>query len=107
MSIARAGLLKVETAKPIGLITEVTAAAKKDLQPGDLLDGGGGSTVYAQVEKAEIARKENSLPFGFAEHVEVARPVKRDAVITYDDVRMKTDDFLFKLRQIQDATLGR
>ncbi len=105
MSIARAGLLKVETAKPIGLITEVTAAAKKDLKPGDILDGGGGSTVYAQVERAETARKENFLPFGFAEHVELARPVKKDGVITYGDVRMKTDDFLFKLRQIQDATL--
>jgi predicted homoserine dehydrogenase-like protein len=79
--------------------------AKKDLAPGEILDGAGGTTVYAQVEKAEITKGENCLPFGFAENVEVLRPVKKDQVLTYQDVEMNRDDFLFTLRRLQDETV--
>jgi predicted homoserine dehydrogenase-like protein len=106
MSIARAALYGVETAKSQRLFTELLALAKKDLAPGERLDGGGGATVYAQVEKAEIAKGMNVLPFGFAEDIELARPVKKDQVLTYEDVKLNTDDFLWKLRALQDSTVA-
>jgi len=105
ISIARAALFHVETAKPQRLHSEVLALAKRDLAPGDILDGGGGATVYAQVEEAEIAKKENCLPFGFAENVEVLRPVKKGQVLTYQDVKMNNDGFLQTLRRLQDETV--
>lgn len=105
MSIARAALFHVETAKPQKLHSELLALAKKDLASGDILDGAGGETVYAQVEKAEIAKTENYLPFGFAENVEVLRPVKKDQVLTYEDVGVQTDEFLYRLRRLQDMTV--
>jgi predicted homoserine dehydrogenase-like protein len=105
MSIARAALFHVETAKPQRLHSELLTLAKKDLAPGEILDGAGGTTVYAQVEKAEITKGENCLPFGFAENVEVLRPVKKDQVLTYQDVEMNRDDFLFTLRRLQDETV--
>jgi predicted homoserine dehydrogenase-like protein len=106
ISIARAAVLKTETAKPKRLFTEVTTAAKKDLTVGETLDGGGGFTVYAQVEKAEVARNENALPFGFAEKIKTTRPVKKNQILSYEDVELERDDFLYKLRQIQDSTIG-
>jgi predicted homoserine dehydrogenase-like protein len=105
ISIARAAVLGVETAKARHLYTELIACAKKDLPKGTVLDGSGGETVYAQVEKAETARKENLLPFGFAEEVELVRTVKRDQPVAYNDVRLNTEDFLYRLRRLQDMTM--
>src|SRR5207302_316132 len=69
MSMARA----IFSQKPTGdlrggMVAELVAAAKKDLTPGDELDGGGGYTVYGLSEKSEVARRENLVPFGFAYH---------------------------------------
>ncbi|MCX5907989.1 MAG: NAD(P)-dependent oxidoreductase, partial [Deltaproteobacteria bacterium] len=85
------------------LVTEVIAVAKKDLKKGEILDGGGGYTVYGLVERAEVARKEGFLPLGFAYKIPVQRDIPRDAPIRQEDVRMDTGTFLYKLRQLQDA----
>lgn len=83
---------------------EVLAAAKKTLNPGDVLDGGGGYTLYGVAEKAETARKENCLPLGLAENIKVLKKILPDSVLTYDDVELNEDSFLLKLRRIQDET---
>jgi len=82
----------------------VLAAAKRELKPGDILDGGGGYTVYGLVERAEIAREENCLPLGLAENIKVAGKIPPDGVLTYDDVELNEDSFLLKLRRMQDKT---
>jgi predicted homoserine dehydrogenase-like protein len=87
------------------LVTEVIAVAKKDLKKGELLDGGGGYTVYGMVERAEIARKEGLLPLGFAYKLPLLRDIPKDTAIRKEDVRMDTDLFLYKLRALQD-TMG-
>ncbi|MDH4265505.1 MAG: 3-hydroxyacyl-CoA dehydrogenase NAD-binding domain-containing protein [Deltaproteobacteria bacterium] len=85
------------------LLTEVVAVAKKDLKQGELLDGGGGYTVYGLVERAEVAKKERLLPLGFAYKIPVLRDIPRDAPITQEDVRMDTESFLYKLRALKDS----
>lgn len=90
-----------------GMVAELVAVAKRDLQPGDELDGGGGYTVYGLSERYEVARAERLLPFGFAyEGTRIRRPVARDAALTLDDVEVDTSSFLYRLRHEQDQLLG-
>ena len=86
------------------LLTEVITSAKKDLKAGEILDGGGGYTVYGLIEKADVARKEDLLPLGFAEDIPLIRDIPKDSPIKKSDVKLNTDSFLYKLRELQDAT---
>ena len=85
------------------LITEVVAMSKKDLKAGEILDGGGGYTVYGAIEKADIAADDDLLPLGFAYGIPVLRDIRKDTPIRRSDVTMDTGSFLYKLRAIQDA----
>lgn len=103
MSMARA----IFTGRPTGEIrsapcAELVAVAKKDLVPGDQLDGGGGYTVYGLSERAEVARAENLLPFGFAYSGRVKRAVKQDQSLSWNDVEIDASGFLYELRAEQD-----
>lgn len=75
VSLIHAILYSEPTGVPLSAApsAEVLAAAKKKLKPGDLLDGGGGYTVYGVAEKAEVAREEGLLPLGLAEGVRVKK----------------------------------
>jgi predicted homoserine dehydrogenase-like protein len=99
MSVARA----VVQGRPTGELTggpvaELVAVAKRDLRPGDELDGGGGYTVYGLSERIEVARRENLLPFGFAyEGTRVLRPVARDRALAWTDVEVDTSNPLLAM----------
>lgn len=81
---------------------EVLAAAKESLNLGNVLDSGGGCTLYGVAERAEIAKKENRLPLGLTENIKVVKRVHPDGILTYDDVELDEDLFLLKLRRMQD-----
>ena len=88
-----------------GCLTEVIGAAKADLKPGTIIDGGGGFTVYAQNELASKAKQENIVPFGLLDGAKLIKEVKRDQVITDDMVELKTDTLIYHLRRLQDLTM--
>ncbi len=108
MSVARA----VIEGRPTGdlrggMVAELVAIAKKDLAPGEELDGGGGYTVYGLSERYEVAKRERLLPFGFAyEGTRVTRPVARDQALTLDDVEIDTSSYLWRLREEQVKVFG-
>jgi len=88
-----------------GLVAEVIAAAKRDLRAGETIDGGGGFTVYALNDLATVTRAEGCVPFGLLGDAKLTRDVKRDQVITWDMVEVRTDTLLYHLRRIQDEVL--
>ncbi len=103
MSIARALVQKRPTGELRGgMVAELVAVAKRDLRPGDELDGGGGYTVYGLSERYEIAKREGLLPFGFAYSGKMKKAVRKDSPLTWDDVEVDTSTFLYRLRQEQD-----
>ena len=69
-----------------GPVTEVIAVAKVDLNKGDLIDGMGGYKTFGTIENTDISRKENLLPMGLAEGCTVIKDVRKDQVLTFDDV---------------------
>lgn len=88
VSVARAALRGEATGQPAARIAEVVAVAKRDLRPGDLLDGEGGYTVYGRLVPADEADAADALPVGLAHGVRVRSPVPRGCVVRVGDVEL-------------------
>lgn len=69
-----------------GMKVEVITAAKVDMKPGEIIDGLGGYKTYGLCDNPKEARNENLLPMGLAEGCIVKRQLKKDDLITLDDV---------------------
>lgn len=107
ISIAKAFIYNESTISPeYGFVSEVMSIAKKNLKPGDVLDGIGGHTCYGLIELHDIVKKENFLPIGLSEGCIVKRKISKDEPIKYDDVEINKDSILVNLRKIQDLQVG-
>lgn len=106
-SAVRAALLHDATIAPKGpIMVEVVATAKKDLRAGETIDCLGGFATYSQCENADAARAERLLPMGIAEGCRLKRDVRRDAILTWDDVEVPAGRTVDRLRAEQDEYFG-
>lgn len=106
-SIARAELYGDATIAPQGkLQVEVVATAKRDLHPGEVLDGIGHFTLYGQCENADVVQQEGFLPMGLAEGAVVLREIAKDQTLRITDVEMPPGRLVDRLRKEQDAHFG-
>jgi len=106
LSVAGAYFYNEQTIAPWkGLVAETVTIAKKDLQPGDRLDGIGGFTVYGKIMTAAEAKSLNALPIGLVQAQTVTRAIKAGEVITYDDIEQSTSSVIWELRKLQDQAL--
>lgn len=98
---------KATIAPTRGMVAETVAIAKKDLKAGEKLDGIGGYTVYGEIEEYEKAKAGNLLPVGLInENTRVLRDIKKGETITYSMVELDTSTEIYKLRKLQEETLG-
>jgi predicted homoserine dehydrogenase-like protein len=107
ISIARAaikGETTVATDNPP--TAETTTIAKRDLEPGEKIDGLGGFTVYGMLESAADARASKKLPLGLAPGATMRKPVAMGQAVTYDDVDLDESLMIVHLRRTQDLELG-
>ncbi|MFI9306728.1 NAD(P)H-dependent oxidoreductase [Streptomyces triculaminicus] len=93
-------------APPAGPRVDVVATAKRDLRAGATLDGLGGYDTYGVAETHAATRAQGLLPMGVAEGCVLRRDVARDAVLTYDDVRLPPGRLIDALREEQDNLFG-
>jgi predicted homoserine dehydrogenase-like protein len=104
LTVARAVLFGDAALAPLaGPTVEVVAVAKQDLTAGHTLDGLGGYDTYAVAEKAAVTHQQNLLPMGVAEGCVLKRDLKKDDVLTYDDVELPTGRLVDQLRAEQRA----
>jgi predicted homoserine dehydrogenase-like protein len=93
--------------EPTGVAThwnaDVVATAKRDLKPGELLDGEGGYTVWGKLLPAATSKKMGGLPLGLAHGVKVVRPVAKGQSLSWDDVAMDTTTHAYKIRREMEA----
>ena len=87
----------------LGMVTEVFGAAKRQLKAGEIIDGAGGSTVYALNDLYETAKAENVVPLGLLTGAKLRCDVSTDAAITYDMVDIIETTTLYHLRAMQDS----
>lgn len=84
---------------------DAVATAKRDLKPGELLDGEGGYAVWANAIPASRSLDLRALPIGLAHNVKLKRPVARDQIVSFDDVEIENDlDVVALRRAMEDAT---
>jgi predicted homoserine dehydrogenase-like protein len=104
ISVARAFFHQEPTIAPCcGSVSETVAVAKKDLQPGEALDGIGGYTVYGRILSAEEQRRERALPIGLVgANVRMKRRVKKGEILTYDDVECEERNRIWILREFME-----
>jgi predicted homoserine dehydrogenase-like protein len=80
--------------------------AKRDLVPGQRLDGIGGFDMYGVIACSEDVRSDGCLPIGIAQYARVRRAIRKDEPIVHDDVEFDTDNLALQLRRKQDALMA-
>src|SRR6478736_3786444 len=106
LSVGEAVLHGEASIAPIAWNAEVGAAAKRDLQPGDALDGIGGSTVYGMIESADVFAQQRLLPLGLVGGARITRPVAKGELLSYDDVEWDRPSIIRQLRELQDRQIA-
>ncbi len=92
ISVLNAVLRHEATGSSAAFRGDAVATAKKDLRPGDTLDGEGGYCVWANAIPASRSKSLGALPIGLAGNLRVTRPVARDTIVTYADVQLDNQD---------------
>ncbi len=88
-TIARAVIHSEPTVTPIaGPSCEVVTVAKKDMKAGERLDGIGGFCSFGLIDNHADARRINALPIALSENCVLIRDIRKDDVISMNDVRM-------------------
>ena len=104
MSVASVALRGEPTGVATGWNADVVATAKRDLRPGELLDGEGGYTVWGKLLPAARSAAMGGLPLGLAHGVKMVRPVEKGQSLVWDDVAMDTSTDAYKIRRaMEDA----
>jgi predicted homoserine dehydrogenase-like protein len=98
-SVARAVLDRRPSLRPTTWSAEVVAVAKRDLSPGERIDGIGGYTVRGLTYPASAAT--GLLPLGLAQGCEMVAPVAQGQPIPTDGV-VPAGNTIEILRRLQD-----
>ena len=104
LSVASVALRGEATGAASAWNADVVATAKRDLQPGEVLDGEGGYCVWGKLLPAQTSAALGGLPLGLAHDVKLVRPVKQGQSLTWDDVAMDTTTRAYQLRREMEQT---
>lgn len=99
ISVASVGLRNEPTGCPTGFRADVVATAKRDLKPGEILDGEGGYTVVGKLMPAEASLKIGALSLGLAHNVKLLKPVVAGQPVRWTDVSVDESSHAVKVRR--------
>lgn len=99
ISAASAVLRNEATGSAQEFLADVAATAKKDLKPGDILDGEGGYTVFGKLMRAQDSVGQNALPLGLTGQARIIKPVKKGEMLTYANVELNSSSLAYTLRK--------
>lgn len=101
-AIARVSLFRDEIAPPLGgPVVEVCAVAKRDLKAGETLDEYGMYMTYGEAVNVDEMSSNRYLPEGLVEGCILKKDIKKDEVLTYDDVILPANRLADRLRAEQ------
>ena len=106
ISVLSAALRGEPTGSPTGFRADAVAVAKRDLQPGDVLDGEGGYTVFAKCLPASRSMQEGLLPIGLAHRVTLTHDVARGALLRWTDVAIDQSSEAYLTRREMEKRFG-
>jgi len=101
-TIARVALFRDSVARPLsGPVVEVCAVAKRDLRQHEILDDYGMYMTYGEAVNTGEMSSKRYLPEGLVEGCRLKRDVRKDQVLTYDDVVLPPNRLADRLRAEQ------
>jgi predicted homoserine dehydrogenase-like protein len=103
ISVASVGLRREPTGCPIAWNADAVAVAKKDLKPGEMLDGEGGYTVVGRLMPAPASAAQRCLPLGLAHGWKVLRPVAAGQPLKWSDVAVDASSTAVRVRREMEA----
>jgi predicted homoserine dehydrogenase-like protein len=103
VSIASIMLRGEATGTTRGFQGDVVATAKRDLQPGERLDGEGGYMVYGKLMPAQASLAAGGLPIGLAHNLVLSRPVPRGHPVCWADVKFDEANPAIRFRREMEA----
>jgi predicted homoserine dehydrogenase-like protein len=98
ISVANAVLRNEATGSAATFNGDVVSTAKKDLAPGDVLDGEGGYAAFGKLAPAHVSLEAHALPLGLSKGARVIRHVQKGRTITWDDVELDESILAVKVR---------
>jgi predicted homoserine dehydrogenase-like protein len=99
VSVLRAGLRGEATGFARALHADVVSVAKRDLVPGESLDGEGGYCAYGRLVPIARSLEQRLLPMGLSAGATVTRPVAAGETINLSAVEVREDEIVARLRQ--------
>src|SRR5438128_3994796 len=106
ISVAAVGLRRESTGAAVCFNADVVATAKRDLQPGEILDGEGGYTVWGKLLPAQKSIAFGGLPLGLAHGTKLVRAVKAGVPIAWRDIAIDEALPALKVRRDMEALFG-
>jgi predicted homoserine dehydrogenase-like protein len=103
ISVASAALRQEPTGAPTGFRGDVVATAKRDLKPGEILDGEGGYTVVGRLMPAKDSLAIGGLPIGLAHGVKLLRAIKAGEALRWSDVAVDETAQAVRVRREMEA----
>lgn len=103
ISVASVALRRESTGAPTGFRGDAVATAKRDLKPGEELDGEGGFTVYGKLMPGAASLAAGGLPIGLAHHVKLKNPVAKDQPVRWSDVDIDETSQAVRIRREMEA----
>ncbi len=80
---------------------DVACYAKKDLTVGETLDGEGGFCARGRLITSQQSKKEKILPLGLSDGAIMKKNIKKDEIITLNDVELNIPNEVLKARDYQ------
>lgn len=87
-------------------VAEVCAIAKRDLNPGELLDQIGEYCYRAWIMQAHDAKLKQAVPCGLLAGATVTQPIKKGELLTYASLTTDASSKIVKLRNLQDLMIS-
>ncbi|TDR88160.1 NAD(P)H-dependent oxidoreductase [Enterovirga rhinocerotis] len=107
ISVASAALRREATGAPFCFNSDVVATAKRDLKPGEMLDGEGGFCVWGKQTPAEASLREGYLPLGLSHNVKLKTAIKAGERLKWSDVEIDETDVAVTTRREMEAAFAR
>src|SRR5207342_3518888 len=104
ISIASVGLRGESTGCATGWCADAVATAKKELKPGEILDGEGGYTVVGRLMPAADSLAQGCLPLGLAHGWKVVKPVAAGQALRWSDVSVDSSSTAVRVRREMESS---
>jgi predicted homoserine dehydrogenase-like protein len=106
ISVASVGLRREPTGSPTAWRADAIAVAKKNLNPGELLDGEGGYTVVGRLMPAADSLAKGCLPLGLAHGWKLTRPVSAGEPVRWSDVAFDASSTAVRIRREMESAFA-